>query len=220
MYQLFYLFRQIKKTEVSEDFDTAQFIMASLSRSLSVLVFLVLLRETTPFSESIYLKRGGGRGGVTVSHHGSSINEGLTRCWSDSADDLDLSAVTPLYTASAEGRDDVVAGLLDMMEGCLNELSTVARRSALWIASNNGHGDVVGILIAEEGCDIELADTHGSTPLLAAAEEGHADIVQLLLKAGARTDVADGDGDTPIQLATLGGHTAVVELLKEHSPPS
>ena len=119
MYQLFYLFRQIKKTE---DFDTTQFIMASLSRSLSwslsVLVFLVLLRETTPFSESIYLKRGGGRGGVTVSHHGSSINEGLTRCWSDSADDLDLSAVTPLYTASAEGRDDVVAGLLFCVLSC------------------------------------------------------------------------------------------------------
>ena len=129
----------------------------------------------------------------------------------------DLAALTPLYSAAAEGRADVVEGLLEIMDGIsVNELATTARRSPLWIACNNNHFDVVEILLAN-GANVELSDSHGSTPLLAASEEGHADIVRKLLQCGARRDVADVDGDTPLSLASAMGHKDVVNLLAEWS---
>ena len=129
----------------------------------------------------------------------------------------DLTAVTPLYLAAAEGRADVVEGLLEIMDGVsVDELSTTARRSPLWVACNNNHFDVVELLLAN-GANVELSDTHGSTPILAASEEGHVDIVRKLLQSGARRDVADDDGDTALSLAIAGGHRDVANMLSEWS---
>jgi ankyrin repeat protein len=55
----------------------------------------------------------------------------------------------------------------------------------LWIASQEGHTQIVQALLAL-GANIEAQDpSDGRTALFQAAQEGHADVVQLLLEHGA-----------------------------------
>jgi ankyrin repeat protein len=46
----------------------------------------------------------------------------------------------------------------------------------LYIASQNGHSDIVNILI-RNGADINLARNTGATPLYIASQNGHSDVV-------------------------------------------
>lgn len=149
----------------------------------------------------------------------------LTQVWQDKRSIIirrliedngeDTMAITPLYTAAFEGRKDIVSGLLEILEEVdVDELCTPSRRSSLWIASNNGHADVVSLLL-ENGALVDKADRYGSTPLLAAAEEGHADVVRVLLQAGADKSLTDEDGDSAISLAKAGGHIDVEALLSD-----
>ena len=61
----------------------------------------------------------------------------------------------------------------------------------LWIASTNGHFEIVRLLLAH-GADKEKVGTWGAkhkhTPLIAASENGHLDIVRLLVEQGANKE--------------------------------
>jgi ankyrin repeat protein len=63
----------------------------------------------------------------------------------------------------------------------------------LYLASQNGHKDVVAMLLAA-GADKERVLEIGATPLYAASQEGHNDVVAMLLAAGA--DVHQDDEES------------------------
>ena len=87
----------------------------------------------------------------------------------------------------------------------------------LFVASQNGHADVVWLLL-ENSADADKATTSiGATPLYWASRNGHTDVVTLLLQHGADADKAKTtDGATPLIMASQDGHTDVVQLLLEH----
>jgi ankyrin repeat protein len=95
------------------------------------------------------------------------------------------------------------------------ELKTLgAPTNALWIASQEGHTELVEFLLAL-GADVEAMDpADGRTALFQASQEGHAQIVKLLLDEGAQTETASRKtGATPLFIASARGHMDVVRLL-------
>ena len=83
--------------------------------------------------------------------------------------------------------------------------------TALMMASNEGHAEIVRLLLAA-GADTELVEITGCTALIAASNAGHVEVVSLLLDAGADKDVVDKRGMTALIMASNEGHAAVVEL--------
>ena len=56
----------------------------------------------------------------------------------------------------------------------------------LYIASQNGHAEVVSMLLAKQGVDVNQAKDNGTTPLLIASYSGHAEVVVRMLLAAIR----------------------------------
>ena len=89
--------------------------------------------------------------------------------------------------------------------------------SALYIASQEGHADVVSALLAA-GAEADRAGADGRTPLLIASIEGHVAVVAALLAKGARADVVPAGPPeelTPLFAASLQGHVKVMVALLE-----
>ena len=91
------------------------------------------------------------------------------------------------------------------------------RTTALVVASNNGHGDVVTILLAA-GADTEATTSGLETALIRAANNGHAQITAKLLAAGAELEAMTRGLETALVRAAFNGHREVVQiLLHEHA---
>ncbi len=60
--------------------------------------------------------------------------------------------------------------------------------SPLYIASQNGHIDVVKELVAS-GAQIDLQENTGTSPLYIASQNGHIDVVKELVASGAQIDL-------------------------------
>ena len=74
--------------------------------------------------------------------------------------------------------------------------------TSLFIASDNGHTDVVRVLVSLPGIDINKADNGGWTPLRAASRSGHTDVVRVLVSLpGIDINKADNYGRTPLGVA-------------------
>jgi ankyrin repeat protein len=87
--------------------------------------------------------------------------------------------------------------------------------TALIVASENGHHDVVRTLV-RAGADVNLASTdeYAESPLFRAAQEGHVQCVDILIEAGAHINYARGvDGRTALLMASKEGHIDVVRSL-------
>src|SRR3989338_7453193 len=148
---------------------------------------------------------------------------------------------------AAEAGDS--SGLRKMMKGAkggthsalLNQTDS-GGRSALHIASQNGHLETVQLLL-EGGADPCLADSNDETavtaaiqlnrldilealcrskpscltapplPLVAAAESGHDKIVTFLLEMGADPSGREDNGKTPLVAAICKGHRSCAEVL-------
>jgi ankyrin repeat protein len=61
-------------------------------------------------------------------------------------------------------------------------------RTALSLASNHGHYDVVSLLLSG-GADINHQDNDGATPLMICTQSGRVRLVELFLKNGADREV-------------------------------
>ena len=86
----------------------------------------------------------------------------------------------------------------------------------MFIASQNGHKEIVQLLLAVPGININSAMNHGATPLFIASQNGHKEIVLLLLAvAGINVNAATNNGATPLYIAAERGHKEIVQLLVE-----
>ena len=84
--------------------------------------------------------------------------------------------------------------------------------ASLFIASQNGHLDVVRLLL-QKGADKDKANNNGATPLYIASRRGHLEIVRHLLQEGADKDKGDNNGMTPLFFASSQGHLDIAKLL-------
>lgn len=97
--------------------------------------------------------------------------------------------------------------------------STASCESALTLACENGHTDVVDALI-KAGADPDQGDPDkGFTPLMKAARTGQLCTVQYLLLNCPQVDInrtTTGNEHNSLSLACQNGHLSVVELLLQH----
>jgi ankyrin repeat protein len=83
----------------------------------------------------------------------------------------------------------------------------------LWIASANGHADIVSLLLAHS-TDVDLGGREdGKTALSAASQGGHTEIVHLLLEHGADINLPGGEYGSALAAASHHGHIEIVRLL-------
>ena len=87
--------------------------------------------------------------------------------------------------------------------------------SWLYIATQNGHLDIVKLLIQEGKANPNQANKNGSTPLLAAARRGHLDIVKFLIQEGKANpnQACTIANATPFYIAAQNGHIEIVKFL-------
>ncbi|CAL1265866.1 unnamed protein product [Larinioides sclopetarius] len=120
------------------------------------------------------------------------------------------SPVEQLRQAAATGNLDQVRALL---KAGVKADPDLEGRTALHLASANGHAAVVKALI-EGGAKINALDAAGYSPLHQAATEGHEEVVKLLLKNGCHVDTQDElHGNTALHEAAWKGFSRTVEIL-------
>ena len=120
----------------------------------------------------------------------------------------------PLWTASLNGRVEVVVWLVGEVGVYSGAVSPSDGASAVCVAAQNGHLEVVRALVGA-GADLDLAKEDGVTPLFVAAQEGHLEVVRSLLGAGANVVQARAGGAAPLFVASQFGRLEVVRALVE-----
>jgi ankyrin repeat protein len=137
---------------------------------------------------------------------------------------------TPLDMATENNHTEIIQLLKD----------AGAQLYTLYVASRDGHTDVVKALLAAKDIDVNKTEYSG-TPLDTATENNHTEIIQLLQDAGAQhcslysaskngytkvvkallvdkdinVNKAIYDGSTPLDIATKNNHTEIIQLLKD-----
>jgi len=127
-------------------------------------------------------------------------------------DDDKIGIHEKMCNAASEGKLEDLKNIINTnnnisLAECPNKLTP------LYMASFNGHKEVVEFLL-EKGADVNQGITEdGATPLIAALESGHLDVFNLLLKKNADTNKARTDGATPLFIASSLGKKEYVDIL-------
>ncbi|KAI6170522.1 Suppressor of tumorigenicity 14 protein-like protein [Aphelenchoides bicaudatus] len=138
----------------------------------------------------------------------------------DEDDSTTPPSVSALYWAAQNGSVECLRILLD--NGADINHQDFLGRTALHIASQEGHYDVVKALIKKNPQLVNIANKDSRTPLHYAAFNGHCDIVKLLLKKGADVNAvskfSEDDSTVPpsvsaLYLAAQNGQVKCVRIL-------
>ncbi|MCY3974102.1 MAG: ankyrin repeat domain-containing protein [Simkaniaceae bacterium] len=129
---------------------------------------------------------------------------------------------SPLLAAVGAGQEDVVKALLENEEIDLTE-SDDQGRTALHIACQKGHGNIVRLLLqAMDGVGVCRCDVDHHTALMCAILNNHTDCVRHILneKHAHVNYVTTQGGDTPLIMASRTGNREIVELLLQKGATS
>ena len=132
---------------------------------------------------------------------------------------LFLAATTPsaafadgsekFFNAAQRGNLSAVKKLVRRVD---LEVTDGGGRTALMVASQEGHAPVVEFLIAR-GAEVNAVTIYGWSSLLAAAQYGQGEVTRILLKNGAVVETKNIYGETPLIAAARSGHLEVVRAL-------
>jgi ankyrin repeat protein len=126
------------------------------------------------------------------------------------------SKFSQLHRAAGNGSLDKITRIIDDQSCDLNKQCLDDGTTALYMACQEGHLDVVKLLLGcQRHVDPNLASTlDGSTPLHVATQKGHLEIVELLLIHGAQVNRRKhGEGATALYLASQSGNIEVIKTL-------
>jgi len=131
-------------------------------------------------------------------------------------DVVDQRGRSALYRASAEGKEDAMALLIEHQA---NPNLRASDRSTPLIEAVTFAKLGAAKLLIDHGADVNLGDANDSTPLMVAAEaspyiKDPAVYIKLLLDHGAKKTAVDSHGRTALQRATESKNTAAMEALK------
>ena len=87
----------------------------------------------------------------------------------------------------------------------------------LWIASKNGHNEIVSFLL-ENNVNVD-SSSRGETSLIAASYHGHTTVAEILLAHNANIDFLSQTGElqTPLYTACKANEPEMVRLLLNHN---
>ncbi len=117
---------------------------------------------------------------------------------------------TEFIKAAFSAKSETIKQLLD--KGINVDFQNKMGFSALIIASQYGHADIVDLLLANNA-NIDLKNASGATALIIASKNGHAEVVNTLLAKFAKVDMQTTDGITALMLAAQKGHESIVDAL-------
>ena len=123
--------------------------------------------------------------------------------------------MVPLHVAAVHGLTHLAAMLIGCDRGNLSQ-QTVDGRTALHLALENSHDDLVDILL-KWSAPLGVADGLGRHPLHLAVELGNEKAVRALLGAGADVDASLSDGHTPLTIAMENKWDGLVPILLSRS---
>lgn len=111
---------------------------------------------------------------------------------------LNCHGNSALIHATWKGHLEIVQILLD--NGAKVDIAaTESKMTALYLASNWNHSDIVYALI-KAGASLDLCNKDGNTPLHDAMRLKHAKIIKMLLAAGANTTIKNNNGKTTLEM--------------------
>ena len=94
-------------------------------------------------------------------------------------------------------------------------------RTALMLAAQRGHLEMIEILLKHQSINIDKQDVNGNTAILLAVRGGHFAVVQRLLKAKADIEIVDFQvGRSPLRCAAERNHAKIIEVLLQHNADS
>lgn len=125
----------------------------------------------------------------------------------------DRNGDTPIGKASADGRTEIVAALVQKKPD-LNVFLPRLGGTPLYRAAYNGHTEVVRILL-DNGADVNAVPANGMTALFGAVARQHRDTALLLLQRGASPNVRNEMGASVIASAYFWKDPEVIAALKK-----
>jgi len=155
---------------------------------------------------------------VLVHHNLDSFTRQLLNAKGTNPDAGDDLGRTPLWWAAKKNYVSMVRLLLQAAPYLdRNSKEKEREQSALSIAVEEGHIEVVRLLLRDKWVQHDAPDYQGRSPLSLAAGAGHGDIVKLLLEHKTFRDLVNSEdsfsNQTPLQWAARKGHASVVETL-------
>lgn len=128
-----------------------------------------------------------------------------------SAEDRKPPSAEAFHQAAATG--DAVTVLSQLERGIAVDTLDAEGRTALQLASFDGHDEVVKLLL-DRGANVNHMDAVGRTSLMFASSGPYAETAKLLIEAGAEINrVDDGEHFSALMFAAAEGNLDVVEVL-------
>ena len=126
----------------------------------------------------------------------------------------DFYGNTPLHVASRKGHIECVKLIVEARVD-LN-ITNKNKQTAIFMASKNGHSDIVEYLLTHAKCNPNIKDSNENTLLHIASCNGQLDLVKLVFETSTVSndpDVANVDKQTALHMACMNGHKGTAEWL-------
>jgi ankyrin repeat protein len=129
---------------------------------------------------------------------------------------LDMHNYSCLHYAAMYGWESVARTLINA--GVEINIQTAASKTALHLAVEYMHDDVVQLLTSTPGIDIDCQDSEGFTPLLLAVTMGEIgyDIAEILCKAGCDVNILTHRRKSAFMIACRAQILSLIHLLMNH----
>jgi ankyrin repeat protein/uncharacterized protein YegL len=139
-------------------------------------------------------------------------------CTFNPTSDDDIDEITfPLFKAAGAGNHMMVATLVNYLTSEQINRTNNRGSTALWIASCNGHLDVV-LNLLNAGASPNIVNKKGDGPLIPACQKGYTTIVESLLNSGAQIDQYNKNRDNPVLICCRTGQNQVLDVILKLIP--